>query len=146
MSQQTNKVSGGISDDKNLEDIANKHTMGVDIIQQELEQGIEIEMEHTNDEDVAREIAMDHLWEMGDYYSRLVNMEHDTIQESDTQTREWRKVQPLKDLRMPDGIYKGTQSGGHLNIGGQVIKINKTIRGMNVPRQIKFENGEVFIR
>jgi predicted GNAT family acetyltransferase len=42
----------------------------------ELETGIEIEMEHTGDRDIAKHIAKDHLDEFGDYYSNLVEMEH----------------------------------------------------------------------
>jgi len=37
--------------------------------------GIEVEMEHTNDRDVAREIAMDHLTEDPAYYRKLARME-----------------------------------------------------------------------
>ena len=41
----------------------------------ELELGIEIEMEHTTNEMIAKRIAMDHLSEFPDYYSRLLDME-----------------------------------------------------------------------
>ena len=34
--------------------------------------GIQIEMEHTNDLDIAQEIAMDHLTEDPEYYDKLV--------------------------------------------------------------------------
>ena len=38
----------------------------------ELAKGIETEMEHTNDENIAREIAMDHLTEDSKYYTKLL--------------------------------------------------------------------------
>ena len=41
----------------------------------QLEMGIEVEFEHTNDRDIAKEIAKDHLEEIPDYYTRLKNME-----------------------------------------------------------------------
>jgi hypothetical protein len=41
----------------------------------ELELGIRIEMEHTDDPEVAKKIAKDHLAEFKDYYTRLVKME-----------------------------------------------------------------------
>jgi len=41
----------------------------------ELEMGIKVEKEHTDDEDVARKIALDHLTEIPDYYTRLKKME-----------------------------------------------------------------------
>lgn len=42
---------------------------------QELIWGIEVEFEHTSNALVALEIAMDHLQEMPDYYTRLREME-----------------------------------------------------------------------
>jgi len=41
----------------------------------ELAKGIEVEMEHIDDKEVAERIALDHLAEFGDYYTRLVKME-----------------------------------------------------------------------
>ncbi len=39
----------------------------------QLSTGIQIEMEHTNDVEIAKEIAMDHLTEDPKYYTKLVN-------------------------------------------------------------------------
>jgi len=44
---------------------------------QQILKGMEVEMEHTDDPKVALEIAMDHLEEFGDYYTRLDGMEKD---------------------------------------------------------------------
>jgi hypothetical protein len=41
----------------------------------ELSMGIQVEYEHTNDMEIARKIAMDHLVEIHDYYTRLAKME-----------------------------------------------------------------------
>ena len=41
----------------------------------ELTMGISVEMEHTDDQEVAKQIAKDHLDEFSDYYSRLKRME-----------------------------------------------------------------------
>lgn len=41
----------------------------------ELSKGIKIEREHTDDRALAREIALDHLNEYPDYYSRLKKVE-----------------------------------------------------------------------
>ena len=41
----------------------------------ELKMGIKIEMEHTNDKDIAKRIAMDHLAEFSNYYTALTKME-----------------------------------------------------------------------
>jgi hypothetical protein len=41
----------------------------------ELKMGIEVEYEHTTDKDTAERIALDHLAELPDYYTRLKKME-----------------------------------------------------------------------
>jgi len=46
-----------------------------DLDPKELEMGIKVEMEHTDDKSKAREIALDHLTEIPDYYTRLKKME-----------------------------------------------------------------------
>lgn len=43
--------------------------------QQQLQKGIEHELEHTDDPDLAREIAMDHLSEDPMYYDNLQKIE-----------------------------------------------------------------------
>lgn len=40
-----------------------------------LNQGIEVELEHTDDRVIAREVAMDHLTEDPNYYNKLAKME-----------------------------------------------------------------------
>ena len=48
-----------------------------DVDPKELEMGIEVEYEHTSDKQVAKRIALDHLAELPDYYTRLKKMEED---------------------------------------------------------------------
>ena len=43
----------------------------------QLAMGIEVEYEHTDDPDLAKEIAKDHLAECKDYYTRLKEMENE---------------------------------------------------------------------
>lgn len=57
------KLPGGVGDESTTDQ--------VDPTQ--LSIGIQIEMEHTNDLDIAKEIAMDHLTEDPKYYTKLVN-------------------------------------------------------------------------
>ena len=42
---------------------------------EELKMGIKVEMEHTSNEDLSKRIALDHLAEIPDYYTRLAKME-----------------------------------------------------------------------
>lgn len=51
--------------------LAKQYTVGVAEIKRQLKKGIKIELEHTTDRAVAREIALDHLGENLYYYDRL---------------------------------------------------------------------------
>jgi len=55
--------------------IAVKHGVGEDLIQKQLEMGMKVETEHTDDLTVAKKIAMDHLNEDPHYYTKLAKME-----------------------------------------------------------------------
>lgn len=82
-------LEGGLAAGKTILDIAKKHAyddstdyVSRDKIQKlyrhlriQLENGIKTEMEHTNSRLVAKEIAMDHLFEDPNYYSKLEKME-----------------------------------------------------------------------
>ena len=68
-------LEGGKADNMSVEDIAKKHNVEPDVIKTELEKAILVELEQTNDRDVAREIAMDHLSEQADYYEKLAVVE-----------------------------------------------------------------------
>ena len=68
-------LNGGLADGYSIQDIADKHAFEVSNIQAELEVGIEVEMEHTDDRNKAEEIALDHLYEDPCYYSHLKDME-----------------------------------------------------------------------
>jgi hypothetical protein len=57
---------------------------GKDITKYDLKQvlmGIKIEQEHTSNKMVALEITMDHLEEIPDYYTRLIEMEEEAEDE-----------------------------------------------------------------
>jgi hypothetical protein len=58
-----------------LKDLAKKHDMPLADMGVQLAKGIKAEKEHTTDMLVAKEIALDHLNELPDYYDRLEKME-----------------------------------------------------------------------
>lgn len=64
--------------------IAQKHGVSVGIIQSQLQHGIQVEREHTSNDAIAREIALDHLAERPDYYTLLAKIEENTPHD-----REW---------------------------------------------------------
>lgn len=63
--EHKDKMHGGLADKKKPEDFDSA----------QLAKGIRVEMEHTNDRQVAREIAMDHLTEDARYYDKLEKIE-----------------------------------------------------------------------
>ena len=67
--KDTNKIKGGKADNLTAEDLAMKHYQFVGTIENEIELGTTVEMEHTKDKEKAREIAMDHIDEFPFYYS-----------------------------------------------------------------------------
>ena len=66
-----------IKSHKTVEQIAKKHRLEVSFVKNQLEMGIPIEHEHTKDKDLATDIALQHLDEIPDYYTRLKKMETD---------------------------------------------------------------------
>lgn len=56
-------------------DVLKKHGMSAAQLDVQLALGIDTELEHTNSRAEAREIALDHLAELPDYYTRLRDME-----------------------------------------------------------------------
>lgn len=72
---EMDQIHGGKSDGKTVEDIARHHGVPVEEIEAQLKIGMKIEMEHTDDSDLAKEIALDHLWEFVNYYTELTKLE-----------------------------------------------------------------------
>ena len=80
---ESEELKGGLADDKTLTQIAKKHDAKeyyhiknmMDSLRKELHMGIDVEMEHTDDKEKAKEIAMDHLWEDPSYYTKLKKIE-----------------------------------------------------------------------
>lgn len=63
--KRVNPIKGGIGDDLTKEDVD----------AQEIEWGVEIEKEHSPDEDIQEDISFDHLKEDKKYYTHLREME-----------------------------------------------------------------------
>jgi hypothetical protein len=57
------------------EEIVKKHKITMDALNSQLEMGIKVESEHTGSKKMARMIALQHLEELPDYYSRLKKAE-----------------------------------------------------------------------
>lgn len=74
----------------------------------ELEMGIEVEFEHTNNKEIAEKIARDHLAEFPNYYSALLKME-----------KILEKEKPMKKafIKIYDNIYIDLQKAKKMPIG-----------------------------
>ena len=66
------KVPGGISSGRDPSDFS----------KDQIKRGIEVELEHSSDRELAKEIAMDHLEEFPNYYDELAKMEKKLKSES----------------------------------------------------------------
>ena len=133
------KIPGGKADGMDIEDIAKMHDMGVDEIYDEFTKGVQHEMEHTSEMMVAIEIALDHLYEDPQYYTKLDKMEHggETTEATTSASAGvydapfgGPKKDPLK-LSNPDTVEKELRSVRDKNFpkfggkGGKYVKVKK---------------------
>lgn len=58
-----------------VKDIAGKFGVDIEWLKRQLQIGASVEKEHTNDIEIAKEIALDHLNELPDYYQKLRKVE-----------------------------------------------------------------------
>lgn len=79
----TRESDEGLSKDMSLEDVAKKHSKKEgDIntilpkLKRQIKIGVDVEMEHTKNKSEAKKIAMDHLVEDPEYYSKLKKIEN----------------------------------------------------------------------
>lgn len=74
--KKAEKIKGGAGDGKTAKDISEKYGVSLEYVNKQIEIGIKVEYEHTKERDLAKEIAIDHLWKDGvKYYIELNKME-----------------------------------------------------------------------
>ena len=71
--QEVGKLAKGMS----VQQIAQHHNTTVENIQEQLDKGTKVEMEHTDNQDIARAIALDHVYESPVYYDKLATIEEE---------------------------------------------------------------------
>ena len=69
---EANTLKGGKADKLSLKQIADKFDVSIETIKSQIQKGIKVEMEHTDDIIIAVRIALDHLSEKKDYYTQLL--------------------------------------------------------------------------
>ncbi len=84
---------------KSVEKIAKKHKVSPSIIEKQLEMGIKVEKEHTTSNQLAKEIDLQHLDEIPDYYSKLRKVEkvQEMISTSAQTGRTFRSISSKED-------------------------------------------------
>ena len=102
---------------KTVEQIAKKHRMDVSDIQKQLDMGAPIEHEHTKNQKLAVEIALQHLDEFPDYYTRLKKMEASAKKEH----KKFKDVVEAKKMKGEDPCWKGYEMIGKKKKGGKEV-------------------------
>jgi hypothetical protein len=69
LNENEQHIEGGQADNKTLEDIAAMHKVSVEYFYKILPDAIAIEHEHSDDDEIAKKIVLDHLTESPIYYS-----------------------------------------------------------------------------
>jgi hypothetical protein len=136
--KEENKLKGGIADTSSLYDLAAKHVEDKTVkkqsperiakmlmhLTQQLIKGIKVEMEHTEDVDVAKKIAMDHLAEDPNYYTKLKRIEEAKVEATEATT-----TASTGAYSTPAFIAKGSKNwrGGKKPIykGGSFVQVKK---------------------
>lgn len=77
----TNPLKGGNAEGMTIDEIKAKWVGYHVDLDRQLNMGVKVEMEHTDYPEVAKRIALDHLVEIPDYYTRLNRMEDDAFAE-----------------------------------------------------------------
>jgi len=106
---------------KTVEQIAKKHRLDVSFIEKQLKMGEKIEHEHTKNHELAREIALQHLDEIPDYYTRLKKMESEAKKFKDVKEEtksgdetlgDWYRKSSAKDPKTGRKVPGWRQIGG----------------------------------
>lgn len=92
-----NNLKGGKADKLSIADIAKKHKLSIGEIEGQIEMGKKVEMEHVSDIKLAKEIAMDHLEEIPDYYTRLNKMEKEAKKDLTNESKRFMALAGIKE-------------------------------------------------
>ena len=90
-----------------VDQLADKYKVSSKEIMSQLDRGIQVELEHTNDSTVAKEIALDHLGERLDYYNQLAKIENS----KDTSMNNSSINYLPEEIGVLDEVYPGQSSG-----------------------------------
>ena len=109
--EKDDTIPGGLAQGKTLTDLVAKldpkgyffNDQLLNALRKELVKGIEVELEHTSDLRIAKEIALDHLFEDPRYYTKLAKA---NLEEEDVVERELTKKEKTGLTRIHKDISK----------------------------------------
>jgi hypothetical protein len=104
---QIDNIPGGLANGMTLNDIAKHHNISPQTLKNEFIKGYAIEREHTTDINIAKEIALDHLYEDPNYYSKLSKIE----------------------IPYNEGFTKGQIFAGKMKVGGRPVNVEVELVG-----------------
>ena len=142
------QISGGASDGMSIEDIAKKwseiykqvpYEHLLEVLKTQEQAGSIVEQEHTDNLEIAKEIARDHLAEAPDYYTHLENMEtlfpSENISEKPLPEPEGMDLQtlenPLPKNEGPDHVCDGSCGGNCKCHHDKVQTVEDKLQGLN---------------
>lgn len=134
------QIQGGLADGKTPEEIADKHGVDVKDILDQIEKGTTVEFEHTDNKELACEIAKDHLWEDPKYYDKLASIENGEEEQDEVIPDTTETPGMLSDNEVAEAIK---WDGKNLQLGG---KSYASIPGPNDEDVIVFSNKEGEVR
>lgn len=120
--KERDRIKGGLAD--NMPDS--------EFNKKQIEKGIEVEMEHTDNPIIAKEIAKDHLVEGENYYDYLEKMEEEMEEDKELKIKQLRAQREILENRMSEleddyDDYKSEQ----YDIGNEIDHILKQISLLN---------------
>lgn len=131
---EAEKVKGGMSDNMTLSDIAKHHGVELAELEAEYTKGLKVEMEHTSDNEIAAEIARDHLYEDPKYYTKLA-----TIESVVTEANVKKEAQMVAD-QVIGGIQDQYYDEGYYNEDEVYYSLKNYFNSFG----IKYDNNPVF--
>jgi len=131
---------------KSIEEIADEFNVPKYYVERELKRGTSVELEHTDREEVAREIALHHLAESPNYYINLAKMEAEQkpVAAEGGYYKRGGEINP-DDSKIKNAVTHKAGSAGGLLVGnrhseGGIKAINKS-----TGQPLEMEGGEVVI-
>lgn len=111
-----------------LKKLARKHNVSIEMLKKQLKMGMKVEKEHTKNNDMAMDIALQHLGEIPDYYTKLNRMEMQNNESlSFSNVFDLNSVSEETKRRLPKGRRKGDPCWKNYKQVGMKVKNGRSV-------------------